>query len=206
MNRLVLVEFLVLLLSTTAAISIVHSGLRTESTITEPVTVVFEIYPSFFNLESKSTWATGVIKPPAGFQPLDVNLSSLILNGSVSIDHSQLLIVGGDYLWVKFKQADIAAFILGEGIMFGNLTLVASGTFDNGSAFEGTTDMKVTMGGDVNFDGRVNIFDAIMVCRFFGSTVINPEWFPTLPADQNGDGTVNILDAISVAYNFGKAY
>lgn len=206
MNRLFLVASLFLLLTTTTAISIVHGGLGTESTINESVTVVFEVYPSFFNLESKSTWATGVIKTPEGFQPFDVNMSSLMLNGSVSIDHSQLLIIGGNYLWVKFKQADIAAFILGEGITFGNLTLIASGTFDNGTVFKGTTDMSVTMGGDVNFDGGVNIFDAIMLCRFFGSTVINPEWFPTLPADQNGDGTVNILDAISVANNFGKTY
>jgi len=56
--------------------------------------------------------------------------------------------------------------------------------------------------GDINGDGVVNILDAILMAKAFGSRSGDPNWDPR--ADLNNDGVVNILDAIILAGNFGK--
>jgi hypothetical protein len=54
---------------------------------------------------------------------------------------------------------------------------------------------------DVNFDGVVNILDAILLANSFGTNRGDPQFNPN--ADFNWDGSVNILDAITLANNFG---
>ncbi len=56
--------------------------------------------------------------------------------------------------------------------------------------------------GDINGDGTVNILDAIILAKAFGSKQGSPNWDPR--ADLNKDNAVNILDAIKLAANFGK--
>jgi hypothetical protein len=56
--------------------------------------------------------------------------------------------------------------------------------------------------GDLNYDGTVNILDAILFAKSFGSRPGDPNWNPD--ADFNKDGIVNILDAIILAYHFGE--
>lgn len=60
----------------------------------------------------------------------------------------------------------------------------------------------VTLIGDVNGDGTVNILDAIHIARAFGAKPSDPYWNPN--ADINGDGVVNIIDAISLAGYWGE--
>lgn len=55
---------------------------------------------------------------------------------------------------------------------------------------------------DLNFDGKVDIVDIIIVAIAFGSTPFGPRWNPV--ADINRDKTVDILDLIFVALDFGK--
>lgn len=56
--------------------------------------------------------------------------------------------------------------------------------------------------GDINYDYRVNILDAITVSNAMGSGPGNPRW--NRRADINIDNVVNILDAIIVSDNFGR--
>jgi len=56
--------------------------------------------------------------------------------------------------------------------------------------------------GDINGDGTVNVLDAILLAKAFGSRPGSPNWDPR--ADLNKDSVVNILDAIKLAGNFGK--
>jgi outer membrane protein assembly factor BamB len=56
--------------------------------------------------------------------------------------------------------------------------------------------------GDVNGDGQVDIFDAILLANAFSSTPASPNWNSN--ADMNSDRIVDIFDAILLANNFGK--
>jgi len=72
-----------------------------------------------------------------------------------------------------------------------------------------TGDMAITetspvMTGDLNTDGKVDIYDVITVTIAFGSKLGDPNW--NLIADANNDDTVDIFDVVLVATNFGKIY
>ena len=72
-----------------------------------------------------------------------------------------------------------------------------------------TGDMAITetspvMTGDLNTDGKVDIYDVITVTIAFGSKLGDPNW--NLIADANNDDAVDIFDVVLVATNFGKIY
>lgn len=56
--------------------------------------------------------------------------------------------------------------------------------------------------GDVDYDGTVNILDAIKLAGAFGSEPGQPRW--NSAADINNDDNINILDAIILAGHFGE--
>jgi parallel beta-helix repeat protein len=62
----------------------------------------------------------------------------------------------------------------------------------------------VTIPGDINGDGTVNILDAITLGNAFLATPGSSNWNPN--ADINGDNVVNILDAIILANHFLQQY
>jgi len=68
-----------------------------------------------------------------------------------------------------------------------------------------TTDGTVRVGtllGDINGDGIVDIFDALILAGAFGSQPSDPNWYAG--ADINSDDVVDIFDALILAGNFGK--
>jgi parallel beta-helix repeat protein len=56
--------------------------------------------------------------------------------------------------------------------------------------------------GDLNFDGSVDIYDAIILAGAFNSIPGSPNWNPN--ADINGDNIVDIYDAIMLAGHFNQ--
>jgi len=62
--------------------------------------------------------------------------------------------------------------------------------------------LKVTIVGDVNGDGTVDIFDAITLSNAFASVPNSPTWNGNV--DINSDNSVDIFDAILLSGNFGK--
>jgi hypothetical protein len=60
----------------------------------------------------------------------------------------------------------------------------------------------VTMPGDINGDGKVNILDIVRPAIAFGSTINDPKYDPN--ADLNDNGIINILDVSKVAIHFGE--
>jgi parallel beta-helix repeat protein len=60
----------------------------------------------------------------------------------------------------------------------------------------------IRLNGDINDDGTVDIYDAIILSVAFNSNPASPNWNPN--ANINGDNAVDIYDAIILANNFGK--
>jgi hypothetical protein len=56
--------------------------------------------------------------------------------------------------------------------------------------------------GDLNLDGTVDIYDAIILANAYGSTPTSSNW--NAAADINSDKNVDIYDAIMLANNYGK--
>lgn len=56
--------------------------------------------------------------------------------------------------------------------------------------------------GDINTDGTVDILDAILLGKAFGSVANSPNWNSV--CDLDGDGIINNSDSIILANNFGQ--
>ena len=85
-----------------------------------------------------------------------------------------------------------------------NITAVASTVPDEvnvtNNVLSSPTLIRVRLFGDVNGDGVVNILDAILMGKAFGSHPGDSNWNPAADVDNNG--TVNIIDAILIAECF----
>jgi hypothetical protein len=75
-----------------------------------------------------------------------------------------------------------------------NLRLLDEFTITKGSA------PPQCMTGDADCDGKVDIFDLVLIAQNFGMTSGYDE-----RADLNDDGRVDIFDLVVVAQNFGKS-
>lgn len=62
-------------------------------------------------------------------------------------------------------------------------------------------DLCVSLSGDVNGDGVVNILDLVLMRADFGKSG-TPGWIPT---DVNSDGAVNIIDLVTLRSQFGQS-
>ena len=62
--------------------------------------------------------------------------------------------------------------------------------------------VRVSILGDINGDGKVNLYDVFNIALAFGSHTGEPRCKPNL--DLNGDGSINLWDYLNAALNFGK--
>jgi len=92
------------------------------------------------------------------------------------------------------------------GFAYGNYTLSVISAYGTNSADSNLRggNVTVTIPGDINGDGTVNMLDAITLSEAFGASPGSTNWNPN--ADIIGDGVVNILDAIVLSNNFGQHY
>jgi hypothetical protein len=74
-------------------------------------------------------------------------------------------------------------------------TETADNTFVDGIVYVGVS-------GDINGDGTVDIFDAIILSTAFGSKPNQPNWNPN--ADLDNSGEIDIFDAIILSTHFGE--
>jgi hypothetical protein len=86
------------------------------------------------------------------------------------------------------------------GVPMGNYTVYANTYYYNTLVRENVSFTLFTMG-DINGDGVVDIYDAILLANAYGSVPGNPRWNPK--ADLNGDNVVDIYDAIILAKHYG---
>ena len=165
---------------------------------------IVDIAPDTLNLKSKGKWITAYIELPEGYDVNDINVSSILLNDTIPAELEPIAIGDCDNdtvpdLMVKFNRTAVSEFILGQNIAYGNVTLTITGEVA-GTLFEGSDIIMVRMPGDVNCDGKVDIFDIVLVAVRYGES--NPEPY----YDMNEDGKIDILDIRSVAIYYGKTY
>ena len=178
------------------------SSVHPATVIIEPERVAVRD-PDTLNLKSKGNWVNCSIMLPEGYNASDINASTLLLNGTVTADLGSAS-VQDSQLMAKFNRTLVSNLILSKGIMYGNVTLTVTAQLYDGTMFEGNDTIGVKMPGDVNMDGKVDIYDAIAAASAFGSYPGHLTW--NSAADENDDGIVNIFDVITIASNFGKTY
>jgi parallel beta-helix repeat protein len=93
------------------------------------------------------------------------------------------------------------------GYPYGNYTMIAYAepvpgetNIANNCMSRGT--VHVGIPGDINGDGTVDIFDAVLLAAAFNSVPGSSNWNPN--ADLNSDGIVNIFDAVILATYYGQ--
>jgi Dockerin type I domain/CARDB len=64
--------------------------------------------------------------------------------------------------------------------------------------------IRVVIPGDINGDGMVDIFDAILLAGAYNTSLGRPNWSPN--ADVNGSSMVDIFDAIILANHYSQHY
>jgi hypothetical protein len=116
-------------------------------------------------------------------QPVGLNSSSI----KVFSNNSRLV----------FPSADPPRSIASNGThYFTDFTFIFQSTFELTVTFTGE--------GDANYDGTVDIYDAILLAGAYNSVPGNRNW--NAHTDLNDDSTVDIYDAIILASSYGKDY
>jgi hypothetical protein len=82
--------------------------------------------------------------------------------------------------------------------------VVESNKSNNVYYYKPGSGIKVTVIGDINGDGVVNILDAVTIAEAWGSTPSSPNW--NIRADINHDGSVDIYDGVRIGLNWGKSW
>jgi hypothetical protein len=148
---------------------------------------------------------------PLAFSGIDVYVT--VKNNGEETDTFNVSLYQGSYLIGTQETAlisggsEILDFTWNTSVLsYGNYTLRASIIpipFDTNTADKNyTTSAIITIPGDINGDGTVDIYDAILLSTAFNSFAGGPNWNPN--ADLNGDGVVDIYDAIILSSHFGK--
>lgn len=140
----------------------------------------------------------------------DIDVSSLVLDGAVSVDQSIPATIG-DFdndsvqdLTVHFNKSRVAELLISQSEIYGDVNLEITGKLDNATPFVAVGTIKVKMPGDIKPDGIVDIYDVIVAAQAFGSNIGQEHWNGV--ADENEDGSIDIFDIIIIARNFGMAY
>lgn len=89
-------------------------------------------------------------------------------------------------------------------------TLTLSASPSNRSAREGISSFSLhvtitasdSFPADINSDGGIDVYDAIILSMVFGSTVGDPDWYPNV--DLLPDGIIDVFDALIPAGFFGE--
>ena len=111
------------------------------------VSVNVNVYPKLLNLGSKGKWVIRRVELPRGFRAKDVDVSTLMLNGTVlgEVVHGAR---GARYLIVKFDREAVIDLIMsttGPINKFGTVSLTVTGKFKDDTSFTGTVILRIVM-------------------------------------------------------------
>lgn len=112
------------------------------------------IFPHTLNMKSRGKWITCFIKLPQDYDVEDIDVSTIMLNGTIPAEPKPVAIFDLDcvsikVLMVKFSRTAIIEFIKNAIVINENtskcvkITLVVSGNLLSGQAFEGSTEIRI---------------------------------------------------------------
>ena len=190
---------------------------RVTQLIDPPIPAAVDVNPNTLNLMSKGEWITTYIQLPEGYNPEDIEATTILLNETIQpvldpkydfvtnpseylVDHNEDGIMER---MVKFNRTEVASWIVDDlGIQYGSVTLTITGELFDGTPFEGTGTIKVLFPGDVDDDGDVDLDDLYYVLIAYGTSPEEPAYIWT--ADFNEDGQIDLDDLYTVAINYGN--
>jgi len=123
--------------------------------------------------------------------------------------YANATIIGSENVTLPASNSTTVTFTWNTtGFDYGNYTLSASALLVPGETNTGNNTMTsgtvyVGIPGDINGDGTVDIYDAILLAGAFNSQPSSPNWNPN--ADINGDGIVDIYDALILSAHFNQS-
>ncbi len=101
------------------------------------------------------------------------------------------------YIW------NVAGWAHGDYMISAYAVPVLEETNIADNAYTGSV-IRVVIPGDINGDGTVDIFDAILLAGAYNAVPGRPNWSPN--ADINGSGIVDIFDAIILSNHYNQHY
>ena len=140
---------------------IVDSGNRDRYPLVKPwpiMPVAVDVDPDTLSLRSKEQWITAYIQLPEGYNAVDINATTLLLNGTISavlepkygfVTNSSEYLVdhNGDGIFermVKFNRTAVESYVYQtQGIKYGNVALTITGKLFDGTRLEGTDMISV---------------------------------------------------------------
>jgi len=116
-----------------------------------------DVNPDTLNLQSKGRWITVYVELPKSIGPSNINVSSIMLNGTVPVDLSGPATIA-DYdndglpdLMVKFDRAKVQRYILDNfpiEVKFMTAALTMTGRLNDGTLFQGSDTIRITFPGN----------------------------------------------------------
>jgi parallel beta-helix repeat protein len=116
-----------------------------------------DVNPDTLNLQSRGCWITAYVELPKSIGPSNINVSSIMLNGTVPVDLSGPATIA-DYdndglpdLMVKFDRAKVQRYILDNfpiEVKFMTAALTMTGRLNDGTLFQGTDTIRITFPGN----------------------------------------------------------
>jgi len=125
--------------------------ISTNIPIGTPLSVTVDVNPNTLNLRNKGKWVTAYIELPESYNINDINVSTIMLNGTVPPELRPRAIGDYDYdgvpdLMVKFDSAKLTKYILANVDIeerFMTITLTISGELNDGTPFQGSCTIKI---------------------------------------------------------------
>lgn len=116
-----------------------------------PIKVDVWYCPRTLNLKSCGRWITAIIKLPENYKAEDVDVSSILLNGTISAEqahYTKLKCEDSHILVVKFSRKTLIKLIKNtleetEFRKFFKVSLTLTGRFFDGTPFQGTNKIRV---------------------------------------------------------------
>ena len=112
---------------------------------------IIDVKPNSLNLRSKGDWVTCYMELPIGYEVSDIDVSTILLNGTIWVDLNGPTEIG-DYdedgipdLMVTFNRSVVQEYILSQGIQYGTVTITISGMLelDSDTRFVGNDVIRV---------------------------------------------------------------
>jgi outer membrane protein assembly factor BamB len=110
----------------------------------QEVQATVEFKPDVLNRKSRGRWVTCYIELPRGYDPVDIDLSSIVLNGIIAPESRPIATADFDRdsipdLMVKFSRNKLLASLASDS----EIEIAVEGALENGESFSGADTVRI---------------------------------------------------------------